>query len=76
MTVNRHRQVGEVTLQLPDAGIIQRRDLAVLFRAQTGEARMQLEHMDGVMVGREAYQNPGILASVDREIFGVAGAGI
>jgi hypothetical protein len=25
-------------------------------------------------VGREAYQNPGILASVDREIFGVAGA--
>jgi tRNA-dihydrouridine synthase A len=25
--------------------------------------------MDGVMVGREAYQNPGILASVDREIF-------
>lgn len=30
--------------------------------------------MDGVMVGREAYQNPGILASVDREIFGVAGA--
>ncbi len=35
------------------------------------EARVQLEHMDGVMVGRE---NPGILASVDREIFGVAGA--
>ncbi|MCV4776862.1 tRNA-dihydrouridine synthase, partial [Escherichia coli] len=25
------------------------------------EARVQLEHMDGVMVGREAYQNPGIL---------------
>ncbi|MCZ5445529.1 tRNA-dihydrouridine synthase, partial [Escherichia coli] len=24
----------------------------------------------GVMVGREAYQNPGILAAVDREIFG------
>ncbi|VTO16877.1 tRNA dihydrouridine synthase A [Klebsiella variicola] len=38
------------------------------------EARLQLEHMDGVMVGREAYQNPGILASVDREIFGIAGA--
>ncbi len=29
-----------------------------------------LRHMDGVMVGREAYQNPGILAAVDREIFG------
>ena len=30
----------------------------------------QLQHVDGVMVGREAYQNPGILAAVDREIFG------
>ena len=37
------------------------------------EAKEHLEHMDGVMVGREAYQNPGILASVDREIFGVEG---
>ncbi len=26
------------------------------------------------MVGREAYQNPGILATVDREIFGIEGA--
>ncbi|MDU7648277.1 MAG: tRNA dihydrouridine(20/20a) synthase DusA [Klebsiella michiganensis] len=37
------------------------------------EAKQHLAHMDGVMVGREAYQNPGILASVDREIFGVEG---
>lgn len=37
------------------------------------EAKLHLEHMDGVMVGREAYQNPGILAAVDREIFGVDG---
>jgi hypothetical protein len=37
------------------------------------EARAHLEHMDGVMVGREAYQNPGILTSVDREIFGIDG---
>lgn len=34
------------------------------------EAKQHLEHMDGVMVGREAYQNPGLLVSVDREIFG------
>ena len=34
------------------------------------QAKAHLEHMDGVMVGREAYQNPGILAAVDREIFG------
>jgi tRNA-dihydrouridine synthase A len=26
--------------------------------------------MDGVMVGREAYQNPGMLLNVDRELFG------
>ena len=38
------------------------------------EAKTHLEHMDGVMVGREAYQNPVILATVDREIFGVEGA--
>ena len=35
--VDRHRKVGEVALQLPDAGVIQRRDLAVLFWAQAGE---------------------------------------
>ncbi len=35
------------------------------------EAKAHLAHMDGVMVGREAYQNPGVLAAVDREIFGV-----
>lgn len=29
----------------------------------------QLDHVDGVMMGREAYQNPYILAAVDREIF-------
>ena len=34
------------------------------------EAKTHLQYMDGVMVGREAYQNPGILAAVDREIFG------
>jgi tRNA-dihydrouridine synthase A len=27
--------------------------------------------MDGVMVGREAYQNPGMLLDVDRELFGI-----
>ncbi|MFP1892355.1 tRNA dihydrouridine(20/20a) synthase DusA [Lonsdalea quercina] len=34
------------------------------------EAREHLTHLDGVMVGREAYQNPGLLAQVDRELFG------
>lgn len=34
------------------------------------EAKIHLQHLDGVMMGREAYQNPGILAQVDRELFG------
>lgn len=33
------------------------------------EAKQHLEHVDGVMMGREAYQNPGILAGVDRVLF-------
>lgn len=34
------------------------------------EARLHLQHLDGVMMGREAYQNPGLLAHVDQTIFG------
>jgi tRNA-dihydrouridine synthase A len=34
-------------------------------------ARSHLEHVDGVMVGREAYQNPFSLADVDGELFGI-----
>lgn len=32
-------------------------------------AKEQLEHLDGVMIGREAYQNPWILAEADKKIF-------
>lgn len=32
--------------------------------------REGLAHMDGVMIGREAYQNPYFLAEIEREIFG------
>ena len=35
------------------------------------ECREHLEHVDGVMIGREAYQNPWMLAEVDRELFGM-----
>ena len=34
------------------------------------EARRHLEHVDGVMIGRAAYENPYMLAAADREIFG------
>lgn len=36
------------------------------------EARAHLAHVDGVMLGRAAYQEPWRLLSVDREIFGEA----
>ncbi len=32
--------------------------------------RQQLQHVDGVMIGREAYYNPYILADVDQDIYG------
>lgn len=35
-----------------------------------GECRSHLEHVDGVMIGREAYQNPWMLAQVDAELYG------
>lgn len=33
-----------------------------------------LEHVDGVMVGREAYANPYLLADVDQRIYGIDAA--
>lgn len=33
------------------------------------ECRTHLAHVDGVMMGREAYQNPWMLAQVDTELF-------
>jgi tRNA-dihydrouridine synthase A len=37
------------------------------------EAETHLEKVDGVMIGRAAYQTPYILAEADRRIFGEAG---
>ncbi|MCK2183743.1 tRNA dihydrouridine(20/20a) synthase DusA [Halomonas getboli] len=37
------------------------------------ECQAQLEHVDSVMVGREAYQNPWLLADVDRRLYGDIG---
>lgn len=36
------------------------------------DGKQLLSHVDGVMIGREAYQNPWILASVDETFFGAA----
>ncbi len=34
------------------------------------QAESHLQYVDGVMMGREAYQNPYVLAEVDKRIFG------
>jgi len=38
--------------------------------ASLDEAEAHLEHVDGVMMGRAAYQNPQLLADVDARFFG------
>jgi tRNA-dihydrouridine synthase A len=35
------------------------------------ECRGHLQYVDGVMIGREAYQNPWMLAEVDSGLFGM-----
>jgi tRNA-dihydrouridine synthase A len=37
------------------------------------EAEAHLAHVDGVMLGRAAYHEPGLLGQVDRRIFGESG---
>ena len=37
------------------------------------ECQAQLERVDSVMIGREAYQNPWLLAEVDTLLYGVPG---
>lgn len=36
-------------------------------------SKQHLQYVDGVMIGREAYSNPYLLAAVDREIYGQPG---
>jgi tRNA-dihydrouridine synthase A len=38
--------------------------------ASLEQAKSLLQDLDGVMIGRAAYQNPWLLAAADREIFG------
>jgi len=61
--------VYELKTALPDMPIVINGGIASL-----AQARAHLECVDGVMLGRAAYQNPGLLARVDHEIFGDPGA--
>jgi tRNA-dihydrouridine synthase A len=49
--------------------------LAIVLNGGIGsleEAEAHLVHVDGVALGRAAYQNPYLLAEVDRRLFGAA----
>lgn len=55
----------------------ERPDLIILINggiADLDQAAMHLAHVDGVMLGRAAYQNPALLADVDARFFGAAPA--
>ena len=44
--------------------------------ASLDEAERHLAHVDGVMLGRAAYHEPGLLGEVDRRVFGEAATDI
>jgi tRNA-dihydrouridine synthase A len=62
----RYEVVYQLKIDFPHLEIILNGGVTSLAQAET-----VLQHVDGVMVGREAYQNPYLLAEVDQRIFGV-----
>lgn len=63
----RYEVVHAVKRNFPDLEVVINGGLSTL--AQVEE---QLTRVDGVMIGREAYRNPYMLAEVDRRFFGAA----
>ena len=61
-----YQRVYEIKKNFPDLEIIINGGIKNL-----SEAHVHLKHVDGVMLGREAYQRPYILSSVDQEFFNV-----
>ncbi len=61
----RYDVVHQIKRDFPRLEIILNGGITTLAQAQE-----QLAHVDGVMIGREAYQNPWILAEADRLLFG------
>ncbi len=59
-------RVYQLKQQFPDLHISINGGVKTLSEAQT-----HLEHIDGVMIGREVYSNPYILAEVDKLFYGV-----
>jgi len=62
-----HDRVYRLKASMPDVPIIINGGIASL-----GEAKRHLVHVDGVMLGRAAYQEPWRLLAADPELFGEA----
>ena len=60
-----HERVYRLKARLPSLPVVLNGGVATL-----AEAKTHLLHVDGVMLGRAAYQNPALLIEVDRELFG------
>ncbi|WP_375596882.1 tRNA dihydrouridine(20/20a) synthase DusA [Algihabitans albus] len=63
----RYEVVYRLKQERPDLTVVLNGGLTDLETAES-----QLHHVDGVMLGRAAYQDPWILAEVDRRLFGEA----
>ena len=61
----RYEVAAQLKRDFPDLEIILNGGIKTL-----DECRAHLQTFDGVMLGREAYHNPYLLAAVDRELFG------
>jgi len=58
---------------------VERPDLTIIVNGGVSgldAAEAHLNHVDGVMLGRAAYHEPGLLGAADRRLFGQAGADI
>jgi len=60
-----HERVYRLKARLPCVPVVINGGVSTL-----AEAKAHLVHLDGVMLGRAAYQNPALLIDVDRELFG------
>jgi tRNA-dihydrouridine synthase A len=63
----RYEVVHRVKADFPELEVILNGGIRTLEQAQA-----QLRHVDGVMIGREAYHNPYVLAEWERALLGVA----
>jgi tRNA-dihydrouridine synthase A len=59
-----HERVYRLKARLPALVIVINGGISTL-----AEAKAHLAHVDGVMFGRAAYQNPALLIDIDRELF-------